>query len=59
LRRTQIYQRDLACGAGKVHLRFALKRKYKNAERDWRWKYVFPAAKLDEQQPISTAHRNP
>lgn len=42
----KIHQRDLAHGAGKVYLPFALKRKYKNAERDWRWQYVFPAAKL-------------
>jgi len=41
-----------------MYLPFALKRKYTNAERDWRWQYVFPAAKLDEQ-PISTAPRNP
>ena len=35
-----------ARGAGKVHLPFALKQKYPSAARDWRWRYVFPAAKL-------------
>ena len=42
----EIHRRDLARGAGVVHLPFALKRKYPNAARDWRWQYVFPATKL-------------
>ena len=42
----QIHQRDLARGGGAVYLPFALKRKYPNAARDWRWQYVFPADKL-------------
>lgn len=42
----EIHRRDLACGAGAVYLPFALKRKYSKAARDWRWQYVFPAAKL-------------
>jgi integrase len=29
-----------------VYLPFALARKYGHASRDWRWQYVFPAAKL-------------
>jgi integron integrase len=42
----ELHQADLARGRGAVHLPFALERKYKNAARDWRWQYVFPAAKL-------------
>ena len=42
----ELHQQDLARGRGAVHLPFALERKYKNAARDWRWQYVFPAAKL-------------
>ena len=42
----EIHRRDLARGAGAVYLPFALKRKYPTAARDWRWQYVFPAAKL-------------
>jgi integrase len=34
---------DLANGNGAVYLPYALERKYKNAPRDWRWQYVFPA----------------
>jgi integron integrase len=32
-------------GFGKVYLPFALERKYPNANREWAWQYVFPAAK--------------
>ena len=42
----EIHRRDLARGAGAVFLPFALKRKYPNAARDWRWQYVFPATRL-------------
>jgi integron integrase len=41
-----IHQRDLGLGGGAVYLPFALKRKYPNAARDWRWQWVFPAARL-------------
>ena len=41
----ELHGQDLARGGGKVYLLFALKRKYPNAERDWIWQYVFPAAK--------------
>lgn len=39
----QIFQDDLALGYGAVYLPFALERKYPNANRDWKWQYVFPA----------------
>jgi len=42
----EMHRRDLARGAGVVYLPFALKRKYLNAGRDWRWQYLFPASKL-------------
>jgi len=42
----ELHQADLARGRGAVYLPFALERKYKNAARDWRWQYVFPAVKL-------------
>ena len=45
-RARELHQADLARGRGSVYLPFALERKYKNAARDWRWQYVFPAAKL-------------
>jgi integron integrase len=39
----QIFQDDLALGYGAVYLPFALTRKYPNADREWKWQYVFPA----------------
>src|SRR3954470_15652120 len=40
------HQRDLARGAGTVYLPGALDRKYRNAGREWRWQYLFPAQKI-------------
>jgi integron integrase len=47
----QQHVNDLAQGFGSVWLPHALARKYPSAGRDWRWQYVFPAAKrcLDAQ----------
>jgi integron integrase len=41
----QQHVNDLAQGYGSTLLPHALQRKYKNANRDWRWQYVFPAAR--------------
>ena len=38
-----IHQRDLEEGCGEVHLPHALAHKYSDADRNWRWQYVFPA----------------
>ena len=37
---------DLARGFGRVVLPFAVGRKYVNAAIDWRWQFVFPAARI-------------
>jgi integron integrase len=43
LRRVEsIHQQDLAEGFGRVELPHALARKYPNANREWRWQWVFP-----------------
>ena len=41
-----MHNKDLSGGFGEVHLPYALARKYKNAARELRWQYVFPAVKL-------------
>lgn len=41
----QQHVNDLASGHGSVWLPHALAGKYPSAGRDWRWQYVFPAAK--------------
>ncbi len=41
----QLHEEDLRLGFGEVYLPFALERKYPNANKEWIWQYVFPAAK--------------
>jgi len=45
-----IHQQDLKKGHGAVSLPYALARKYPNAEKEWRWQYVFPARTLGGYQ---------
>jgi integron integrase len=45
-RARQLHEHDLAQGYGAVYLPHALARKYRNAAREWRWQYVFPAERL-------------
>jgi integron integrase len=40
------HEQDLTEGFGTVHLPFALDRKYRNAQREWSWQYVFPSSRL-------------
>ena len=42
----RLHERDLAVGFGRVQLPDALARKYPNANREWGWQWVFPAAKI-------------
>jgi len=51
-----LHQRDLAEGFGRVHLPYALERKYPNANREWRWQYVFPSMNRSED-PLSKVIR--
>lgn len=41
-----LHTNDLLKGGGKVYLPAALSRKYPNANREWKWQYVFPAKTL-------------
>ena len=40
-----IHARDLRRGGGRVDIPNALERKYPSASTEWRWQYVFPAAR--------------
>ena len=42
-----LHERDLAAGAGEAPLPDALKRKYRNAGREWGWQFAFPSATLN------------
>jgi integron integrase len=50
------HQRDCEQGGGDVYLPFALAQKYPAAAREWKWQYVFPAARLSHD-PRSHAVR--
>jgi integron integrase len=53
-----LHEEDLAAGQGKVYLPFALGKKYPNAEREWGWQYVFPAAGLSRDPRSSQMRRH-
>ena len=51
------HQADLQRGLGQVPLLGALTRKYPNADREWRWQWVFPAATHFVDRGTGTRHR--
>lgn len=55
--RTQ-HERDLAAGYGTVYLPHALAKKYPNAEREWKWQYLFPAGQrsTDPRSGVERRH---
>jgi integron integrase len=54
----QLHELDLSLGYGMVELPNALERKYPNANREWRWQFVFPSWKrsLDPRTKIVRRH---
>lgn len=52
------HEKDLGRGAGAVELPTALARKFPNADHEWLWQWVFPAARLgiDEATGLSRRH---
>ena len=54
----RLHQQDLAEGYGAVYLPYALERKYPNANREWGWQYVFPAAQrsVDPRSGVIRRH---
>ena len=42
----RVHERDLAAGFGRVVLPEALERKFPSAPQEWRWQFVFPAARI-------------
>jgi len=53
-----LHEKDLSQGYGSVYLPNALARKYKGAEYDWCWQYVFPSRSLskDPRSGITRRH---
>jgi site-specific recombinase XerC len=52
------HQNDLAAGLGRVSLPHALARKYQNADRDWCWQFVFPAASTVRDRVSGVVYRH-
>jgi len=44
----RLHQQDLNKGYGSVYLPFALERKYKNADQEWVWQFVFPSDRISQ-----------
>jgi len=53
-----IHEKDLSEGYGRVYLPHALSRKYKNADMEWRWQYVFPSGNrsVDPRSQVVRRH---
>jgi integron integrase len=43
-----LHEKDVVEGYGRVHLPYALERKYPKASIEWGWQYVFPAKSLSK-----------
>jgi integron integrase len=54
----RLHTRALQEGFGRVYMPYALKRKYPNANREWAWQYIFPAAarSIDPRSGIVRRH---
>jgi integron integrase len=52
------HDNDIRRGFGAVLLPYSLARKYPNAEYEWRWQYVFPAAKLSTDPRTGEVRRH-
>jgi integron integrase len=53
-----LHHRDLEDGFGAVWLPFALERKYPNANREWRWQYLFPSPNRSVDPRSGTERRH-
>lgn len=52
------HEKDVAEGHGRVSLPHALARKFQNAEREWAWQFVFPAAARSQDKVSGVAYRH-
>jgi integron integrase len=54
----RLHQEDLNKGYGSVYLPFALERKYKQADRDWVWQFVFPSDRISKDPRSGIVRRH-
>ncbi len=53
-----LHEEDLSKGYGAVYLPYALERKYKNADSNFVWQYVFPSTKLSPSRADKIIRRH-
>ncbi len=53
-----VHKEDLKKGNGRVYLPYALERKYRNANREWGWQYVFPSKSLSKDPRFGKIRRH-
>jgi len=53
-----LHERDLRAGLGSVFLPNALARKFRNADKELRWQYLFPASRIAQDPRSGTARRH-
>jgi integron integrase len=54
----RLHESDIQEGYGHVHLPFAISRKYPQANLEWYWQYVFPAAKRSQDPRTKRIQRH-
>ena len=54
----RLHEEDLGRGQGRASLPFALAQKYRNADREWAWQYVFPASSHYTDPHTGLQHRH-
>jgi integron integrase len=53
-----LHEQDLAAGAGRVWLPFALAKKYPTAETEFVWQYIFPAMRISNDPQTGDVRRH-
>ena len=53
-----LHQKDLADGFGLIYLPLALERKYRDANKEWIWQYLFPAPYLSKDKRTGLIRRH-
>lgn len=54
----QLYEEDVKEGYGSVYLPMALERKYPNANKEFRWQYVFPSSTISRDPRLRIMRRH-
>jgi len=53
-----LHEKDVKDGFGEVYLPYALERKYRNANKQWGWQYVFPSSRRSKDPRTGVIRRH-